>query len=141
MTSGESSDQALLAETDVQTYRASGPGGQNRNKVETAVRLHHRPSGVTVTATESRSQATNRVRALQRLRRALALRIRRPVELETIPVALTAVISRDGRLVVGQRDGRYLPAGGAVLDILAALQGNLGETAGCIGVSTGNLSR
>jgi len=54
--------------------RSSGPGGQHVNKVATAVTLRHRPSGVAVTAQDSRSQARNRVLALDRLLQALELR-------------------------------------------------------------------
>ena|SRR5438477_11851853 len=47
--------------------RSSGPGGQHVNKVSTAVTLKHLPSGLTVTAQDSRSQARNRTLALERL--------------------------------------------------------------------------
>jgi hypothetical protein len=69
-------DDRLLAQCHVDTYRASGPGGQKRNKTSSAVRLRHGPSGLAVIAEESRSQHENRRRALRRLRQALFLRIR-----------------------------------------------------------------
>ena len=49
-------------------YVGGGPGGQHRNKTASAVRLVHPPTGVTVTASERRSQAQNRGAALERLR-------------------------------------------------------------------------
>lgn len=71
------SDSELLAECDVDTFRASGPGGQNVNTRDTAVRLRHRPSGITVVARDERSQHRNRTLALQRLRSRLRARQRR----------------------------------------------------------------
>ena len=57
-------DEVDLEET---FSRSSGPGGQNVNKVSTAVTLRHRPSGITVTVQDSRSQAVNRKLARERL--------------------------------------------------------------------------
>jgi ribosome-associated protein len=61
-------DRASLERDCQETFfLASGPGGQNRNRVETGVRLTHRPSGLWVIATERRSQYANRERAFERL--------------------------------------------------------------------------
>ena len=62
------SNEALLAECDVQTFRAGGPGGQHQNVTDSAVRLVHGPTGVTVTCRAQRSQYLNKTDALRRLR-------------------------------------------------------------------------
>jgi protein subunit release factor B len=69
--------RVLKKQVVIETYRSSGPGGQRKNKVETAVRLKHLPSGITVIATEHRSQAENRKLALERLRERL-IKLNRP---------------------------------------------------------------
>ena len=51
----------------VQTYRASGPGGQHRNKVETAIRIIHKSTNIIVTASDGKSQAQNKKKAWQKL--------------------------------------------------------------------------
>ena len=61
-------DAELLAQCRVDTFRSGGKGGQHQNKTESGVRLTHRPSGIVVTARDSRSQARNREIALGRLR-------------------------------------------------------------------------
>ncbi len=59
--------ESLERDCDMEFFVAGGPGGQHRNKVETGVRLTHRPSGIVVAATERRSQSANREAAFERL--------------------------------------------------------------------------
>ena len=65
--------EALFADCELRRVRRSGPGGQHRNKVETGVVLVHRATGLTAEASERRSSAANRARALHRLRLRLAV--------------------------------------------------------------------
>ncbi len=140
------SDAQLLAQCEVDTYRASGPGGQKRNKTSSAVRLRHSGSGLIVIAEESRSQHENRARALRRLRQALYLKIRddlpaaslRPESLQQLEDYQEAR-QPNGRLDLGRRDPRFWPAAGIVLDVLAAVHGRVSEAAAALGISTGNL--
>lgn len=64
-------DEELLAECDVDTFRSGGPGGQHQNVTESGVRLRHRPSGIVVTCRQERSQYQNKQTCLRRLRRRL----------------------------------------------------------------------
>ncbi len=57
----------LQQDCKITLFKASGPGGQHRNKTESAVRLQHLPTGIIVTASESRSQRTNRKLAWMRM--------------------------------------------------------------------------
>ena len=57
----------LKKEIKIYYYRSRGPGGQRKNKKETAVKIYHIPTGITVKATEFRSQARNKKLALERL--------------------------------------------------------------------------
>lgn len=72
-------DEQILAECDVDFFRSGGKGGQNVNKVETAVRLTHRPTGIVVVCRDERSQWQNKMRALDRLRERIDHR-NRPVK-------------------------------------------------------------
>jgi peptide chain release factor len=63
--------EILEKQVVIETYRSSGPGGQRKNKTETAVRLKHLPSGIIVSATEHRFQSQNRRLAFERLRERL----------------------------------------------------------------------
>ena len=138
-------EQALLAQCEFDRFRASGPGGQKRNVSDSAVRLRHRPSGLAAEANESRSQHENRRRALARLRRTIALApsLRAPVALESYapPSEVEAVRGKDGRIAVGRRDARFLPALAAIFDLLEACEWRLSDAAKALGISTAALGR
>src|SRR6478609_2957838 len=74
-------DDALFAECRADHFRGSGPGGQKRNKTSNGVRLVHEPTGIIITATESRSLKENRVHAIRRLRLKIAADVRESVDL------------------------------------------------------------
>jgi hypothetical protein len=137
----ELSDQQLLLQCAVDTYRASGPGGQKRNKTSSAVRLRHLPTGLIVIAEESRSQYQNRARALRRLREALYLKLRNqgPLGMLAKQSGLHETIEGEGRLHLGRKDVRFWPAVGAVLDVLESTESRVSEAAEILGISTGNL--
>jgi hypothetical protein len=138
------SDEQLLAQCEVDTYRASGPGGQKRNKTSSAVRLRHRPSGLIVIAEESRSQHENKTRALKRLRVALYLQVR---EQMTQPLQAALLSHPDWQrsglasqhLPRSVKQPQFWPAAGIILDVLLACQGRISEVAACLGVSTAQL--
>jgi hypothetical protein len=134
-------DEQLLAQCAVDTYRASGPGGQKRNKTSSAVRLRHGPSGLSVIAEESRSQHENKARAVRRLRMAIALGIREPLTRDWQPPAVFARhVTPAGRIELSQKNPAYPDCVAVVLDVVAAYEGRLRESAQRLGVSTAQLS-
>lgn len=75
--------EAIEREVDIEYYRSGGPGGQKKNKTETAVRLRHLPTGIVVTASERRRRKDNLTVAFERLRLRLEVasrkkKVRRP---------------------------------------------------------------
>ena len=68
----------LLSSCDVQTFGAGGKGGQHQNRTESAVRLVHRPTGITAVCREERSQHLNKLRCLEILGRKLLRISERP---------------------------------------------------------------
>lgn len=130
-------DDALLADCRFDIARGSGPGGQKRNKTSNSVRLTHLPTGLHVTATESRSLAENKMRALRRLRFKLAADLREPIDLTRFePPEWFCSIRRQTRIEVSYRHPLFAPALGLILDLLHALRGNVAAVGINLAVST-----
>jgi hypothetical protein len=139
-------EDRLLAQCEVDTYRASGPGGQKRNKTSSAVRLRHLPTGLIVIAEESRSQHENKARALKRLWHALFLHLRDDLpnahqtpEMIAAHPDYASAQAQAGKLKLSAKNPRFWPAAGVVLDVLLAVEARVGDAADLLGVSTGNL--
>lgn len=142
-------DAALLKQCDVNIYKSSGPGGQHRNKVSSAVRLRHRPTGVSAHGDDSRSQHENKRLALRRLRMNIACRYRRPLDTQQPPpqfIEECTFVARGGdakgwrRLELGTRDFRFWRLAACLLDLLEACGGQLAPAAAWLGITTSNLA-
>ncbi len=125
-------DAQLIDECDATSSSTHSPGGQHRNKAESAVRLRHRPSGLVAQCEAHRDRSDNRIAALRRLRIRLALQER--------GVADPAWVAR-GDSPPGPDDEGYALAVAAALDAVALRHGALADAARDLGLSTSRLSR
>ncbi len=85
-------------------FRGSGPGGQHRNTSETGVRITHLPTGIVVTATESRSRHMNLQKAMSRLEEKLTARARkRRPRIKTRPGKAAVARRLEGKRKQGEK--------------------------------------
>ncbi len=134
-------DAALLAQCEVDVYRASGPGGQKRNKTCSAVRLRHTPTGLMGNAVEDRSQHSNKRRAIRRLRETIALSVRTDIDPGSYEpsACLRSYLRAGGPLKVSTRNEDYPCVVAEVLDVLTACEIRVSDAASLLTLNTAHL--
>jgi hypothetical protein len=156
------SEDLLLKECRVRALRRGGPGGQHRNKVETAIVVEHEPSGIRAEANERRCQKENKAVAIFRLRLELAVHIRSQWVAEftkkwssqaeysqaeyvdsTCPnVALTTAWQsriKKGRISIASDHWDFPAVLAEAMDQLLAQSGNVTAAAKCLEISPSQL--
>ena len=131
--------EKLLAECEVRRLRRGGPGGQRRNKVETAISLRHRSTGVCAEANERRSQAENQRIAVFRLRVNMAIQIRRRGGQDEEPSPLWQSRCRDGRIHVNPSHEDFPTLLAEALDLIAASEHDVQDAAKKLGCTASQL--
>lgn len=140
----ELEDRELASNCEVDLYKASGTGGQKRNKTSSAVRMRHKASGVISKAADSRSQSDNRRKALLRLRENLALDLREAIDCDYQPSAPVVDALMKGPLGKNSKTrirAPYLLAIAEILDVFEAEEAVLSSAARRLGVSTSSLGK
>jgi hypothetical protein len=138
-------DAALLAQCRIDRLRGPGPGGQKRNKTESAIRLRHTATGLAAMSGESRSQHENKARALRRLRERIAFDLRQPVELDEYePTPTLAALCAQEPVRKSEkwlRSAAYLRAVGELIDLYQAVGCSLPDVARRLTVSASRIER
>ena len=128
-------DAALLAQCDMDTCSSHGPGGQHRNKTESAVRLRHQPSGAVAQCQDHRERGQNRAEALRRLRIRLAT-----IERGRADPAWIDPYRRGRQLTLGANARDFPLVAACALDALATATGILSVAAAALAVSSSQLA-
>ncbi len=120
-------DDELIKRCIIDFYKASGPGGQKKNKTESAVRLTLRDSTITASASEERQQSVNRSRAISRLRMQIAYEMRQPAKVW------------EGQWDMNLKNPKYPLFAACLLDHLVKHSWKVSEAATNLSVSTSKL--
>ena len=136
------SDAQLKKQCNVTFGRASGPGGQHRNKVETAVVITHEPTGIEAHASERRNQSQNHHMANRRLRLKLAMKVRTPI----VPsrhktTELWRRRCQGDKLPINPKNRDYPALLAEALDVVVATDFDVGGAAGILGITMSQLAR
>lgn len=135
-------EDALMKRCEITFGRTSGPGGQHRNKVETAVNIRHVETGVEAHAYEKRKQFENRRTAVRRLRERLAIEVRcRTHRNRHEPSDLWQRRRQGKQLSINARHWDYPALLAEAMDVIHARDGDVAGAAGVLGVSMSQLAR
>jgi hypothetical protein len=135
-------EDELLKQCEIWFGRSSGPGGQHRNKVETAVTITHKPTGISAFAGERRRQIENRWAAVKRLRLKLALAARSPVHRQHHQPSELWQSRRQGKqMSINPRHRDYPALLAEALDVVVARKFDVAGAAGVLGLSMSQLAK
>lgn len=135
-------DEELLKECEMRFGRSAGPGGQHRNKVETAAAFVHVPTGIKAGAGERRRQTENRSKALRRLRLKLAIGARTRVDPDRHRPSELWRSRRQGRkMSVNPHHKDYPALLAEALDVVFARRFDVAGAAGVLGITMSQLAR
>ncbi|MCA9033712.1 MAG: peptide chain release factor-like protein [Planctomycetaceae bacterium] len=131
----------LLKDCLIRRTRHGGPGGQHRNKVETAIEVVHHPTGIIGFAAERRSQEANRKEAIDRLRLLLAIRIRCVHSSDVHPSEMWRKRCRQQKIACNEKHDDFPAMLSEALDAIDAKEYDLPRAAGALGCSSSQLIR
>ncbi len=132
--------EKLLEQCTARFQRRGGPGGQHRNKVETAVVIVHQPSGIQAEASERRSRPDNHREAILRLRFKLAAEIRTVLDLESaMPSENWQLCHARGRPVISANHENCPAIIAELLDWLRACDFELSKAGNHLGISSSRI--
>ena len=133
----------LLSQCRLTFSRASGPGGQNRNKVETSVQIEYLPAGIIASASERRTQIENRNVAIMRLRCKLAVEFRASAVVEPsgplIGSETWRTYCRDGRVDISDSNQDWPSVLAELIEALSRSDWSVSEVAMRLGTSSSQL--
>ncbi|HJN71186.1 MAG: peptide chain release factor-like protein [Phycisphaerae bacterium] len=134
------SEENLLKEVSLSFGRTGGPGGQHRNRKATACTATHVPTDITGTATERRRQSENRTLSVSRLRRTLAIILRRKIDTRKWTCSdLWRERQQGEQLPINPKHRDYPHLLAESLDLLFAFDFDLAATAACASLSSSQI--
>jgi hypothetical protein len=129
----------LLADCEIKKTRRGGPGGQHRNKVESAIVITHLPSKIVGQASERRSQHENREVAVDRLRLNLAVGWRNPVANEQQPSELWRSRVASRKISISPRHADFPTLIAEAMDFIEACDFDVSQAANRLSVTSSQL--